>query len=40
MAEEISYFEVASFLADIEGKYAEIVDPIERTQRLVNRLLI
>ena len=39
MAEEISYFEVASYLAEIEAEYAEIGDPIERTQQLVARLL-
>ncbi len=38
MAGEISYFEVASFLAEIEAEYAEIGDPIERTQQLVARL--
>ncbi len=38
MAEEISYFDVAAFLAEIETEYAEISDPIERTQQLVARL--
>ncbi len=38
MADEISYFNVASFLAEIEAEYAEISDPIERTQQLVARL--
>ena len=38
MAGEISYFEVASFLAEIEAEYAEIDNPIERTQKLVARL--
>jgi len=38
MADEISYFNVASYLAEIEAEYAEISDPIERTQRLVARL--
>jgi hypothetical protein len=38
MAAEISYFDVASFLAEIEAEYAEISDPIERTQQLVMRL--
>ncbi len=38
MADEISYFEVASYLAEIESEYAEISDPIERTQQLVARL--
>ena len=32
---EISYFEVASFLADIQPDYANYLDPIERKQRLV-----
>ncbi len=35
MAEQMSYFEVASYLADIEAEYAEISDPIERTQQLI-----
>ncbi len=35
MADEISYFEVAGFLAEIEAEYAEISDPIERTQQLI-----
>jgi hypothetical protein len=39
MPEEVSYFEVASFLADIEPDYADVVDPAERTGRLVDRLL-
>ena len=38
MTDEISYFEVTSFLADIEGEYAHIGDPLERTQQLVDRL--
>ncbi len=38
MADEISYFAVAGFLAEIEAEYAEIGDPIERTQQLVARL--
>ncbi len=38
MAEEISYFEVASYLAEIEAEYAEISDPVERRQQLVARL--
>ena len=38
MVAEISYFDVASFLAEIEAEYAEISDPIERTQQLVMRL--
>ncbi len=36
MADEISYFEVASFLAEIES--IEISDPIDRAQWLVTRL--
>jgi hypothetical protein len=36
MADEISYFEVASFLAEIES--VEISDPVERTQWLVARV--
>ncbi len=36
MADEISYFEVASFLAEIES--VEISDPNERTQWLAARL--
>ncbi len=39
MTEEISYFEVTSFLAEIEAEYADVSDPVERTQRLVDRLL-
>ncbi len=38
MTDEISYFEVASYLAEIEAEYAEISDPVERTQQLVARL--
>ncbi len=38
MTDEISYFEVASYLAEIEAEYAEIGDPIERTQQLAARL--
>ncbi len=36
MADEISYFEVASFLAEIES--VEISDPVQRAQQLVARL--
>ena len=36
MADEISYFEVAAFLAEIES--VDISDPTERTQWLVARL--
>jgi hypothetical protein len=39
MSEGVSYFEVASFLADIEPEYVDVVDPAERTGRLVDRLL-
>ena len=39
MTDEVSYFEVASFLADIEPEYVDVVDPAERTGRLVDRLL-
>ncbi len=35
MADEISYFEVAAFLAEIEPDYAKYLDPIEWKQRLV-----
>ena len=38
MTDEISYFEVTSFLAGIEAQYADISDPVERTQVLVDRL--
>ncbi len=36
MADEISYFEVASFLAEIES--VEISDPVQRAQWLVARV--
>jgi hypothetical protein len=36
MADEISYFEVARFLTEIES--VDISDPTERTQWLVTRL--
>ncbi len=39
MTDEISYFKVTSFLADIESEYADVSDPVERTQSLVNRLM-
>lgn len=39
MTDEVSYFEVASFLADIEPEFASVTDPTERTGRLVDRLL-
>ncbi len=38
MTDEINYCEVASYLAEIEAEYAEISDPVERTQQLVARL--
>ena len=38
MTDEVTYFEVAGFLADIENEYAGINDPIERTQKLVERI--
>ena len=38
MTDEITYFEVAGFLAEIEDEYAGISDPIQQTQRLVERL--
>ena len=38
MTGEISYFEVTSFLASIEAEYADISDPVKRTQVFVDRL--
>jgi hypothetical protein len=38
MTEQISYFQVASFLAEIEAEYAEITDTAMRTSALVGRL--
>ncbi len=38
MTGEISYFEVTFFLANIEAEYADISDPVARTQVLVDRL--
>ena len=38
MTDEITYFEVAGFLAEIEDEYAGISDPIQQTQQLVERL--
>ena len=35
MTEEISYFDVAAFLAEIEPDYERYLDPIEKQQRLV-----
>ncbi len=39
MTDKISYFEVTSFLADIEAEYAGVSDSAKRTQSLVDRLL-
>ena len=36
MADQVNYFDVASFLAEIES--VEISDPVERTQWLVARV--
>ena len=35
MPDEITYFDVAAFLADIEPDYERYLDPIEMKQRLV-----
>ena len=35
MPDEITYFGVAAFLADIEPDYERYLDPIEKKQRLV-----
>ena len=35
MTDEISYFDVAAFLAEIEPDYERYLDPIEKKQRLV-----
>ena len=35
MPDEITYFDVAAFLADIEPDYERYLDPIEKKQRLV-----
>jgi hypothetical protein len=35
MTDEITYFDVAAFLADIEPDYERYLDPIEKKQRLV-----
>ncbi len=35
MADQISYFDVAAFLAEIEPDYERYLDPIEKKQRLV-----
>ena len=38
MSVQVSYFEVASHLAEIEGDYRDIADTVERTTALVGRL--
>jgi len=38
MTDEVTYFEVAGFLAEIENDYAGISDPVEQTQKIVERL--
>lgn len=38
MTDEVTYFEVAGFLTDIEDEYAGITDPVNRTQQLVERI--
>jgi hypothetical protein len=38
MTDEISYFEVTSYLAEIEAEYADVADPVQRTSALVGRL--
>ncbi len=38
MSEQVSYFEVASHLAEIEGNFRDITDRVERTSALVERL--
>ncbi len=35
MTDQISYFNLAAFLADIEPDYERYLDPIEKKQRLV-----
>ena len=35
MTDEITYFDVAAFLAEIETDYERHLDPIEKKQRLV-----
>ena len=34
MTDQISYFDVAAFLAEIEPDYERYLDPIEKKQRL------
>ena len=38
MTEELSYFEVTSYLAEIEHEFAGITDEMQRTKALVQRL--
>ena len=38
MSEQVSYFEVTSYLAEIEGEYRDVADTVERTSALVRRL--
>lgn len=38
MSEQVSYFEVASYLAEIEDEYRDLADEVERTSALVGRL--
>ena len=38
MTDEISYFEAASYLAEIEAEHADIADPVKRTAALADRL--
>lgn len=38
MSEQVSYFEVASHLTEIEGEVRDITDRVERTSVLVERL--
>ncbi len=38
MSEKVSYFEVASHLAEIEGDYRDITDRAKRISALVERL--
>ena len=35
MTDQITYFDVAAFLAEIEPDYERYLDPIEKKQRLV-----
>jgi hypothetical protein len=38
MTEKVSYFEVTSFLSEIEPEYADVTDSVKRTAALVKRL--